>query len=91
MTNYELIVAAHADGAAEGWHGFFQAFAAGALACGLAALMRALRAVMLAKDDTGVKAVNYRPLGIGEAEDARSWPPSRRRRGTSSTPPSFPM
>eukprot|EP00966_Prymnesium_polylepis_P097350 2255171-Prymnesium_polylepis.1 len=27
--------------------------------------MRALRAVMLAKDDTGV---NYRPLGIDEAE-----------------------
>eukprot|EP00966_Prymnesium_polylepis_P189379 4387845-Prymnesium_polylepis.1 len=43
MTNYELIVATHADGAAEGWHGFFRAFAAGALECGLAALMRALR------------------------------------------------
>jgi hypothetical protein len=90
MTNYELIVATHADGAAEGWHGFFRAFAAGALACDLAALMRALRAVMLAKDDTGV---NYRRLasarqsvGVG----ARSWPPSRRRRGTSSTRPSCP-
>ena len=65
LSNYELIKGTYAAGGREAWIAFFKAFAAGALADGLAALMRALRAVLLAKDDTGE---NWRPLGIGEAE-----------------------
>ena len=65
LTNYELIRSTYTAGAAKGWILFFEAFGAGALMPALAALMRALRAVMLDKDDLGI---NFRPLGIGEAE-----------------------
>ena len=65
LTCYELIRGTYEAGAKVGWTRFFIGFAAGALADGLAAMLRALRAVLLDKDGAGV---NWRPLGMGEAE-----------------------
>ena len=65
LTCYELIRGTYEAGAKQGWLRFFVGFAAGALTDDLAALMRALRAILLDKDGAGV---NWRPLGMGEAE-----------------------
>ena len=65
LTTYELIKGTYYAGAKTGWVKYFKAFAAGALSDSLAAMARALRAVLLDKDGLGC---NWRPCGIGEAE-----------------------